>query len=227
MLALPAAVLGVILRGVFTVISLMRRPRPIHSRGVVLRGTITWLPTARRSGIAWIDETAEPVTAVVRVSRSVGLPTWLPDVIGLAARIDSADGPADLELASTGAGVPGRFTLVPQRSPARGFFGTLLPYRGASGPVLVAARTESPEDLPAELPALVRALESRPWRLSLAFATPTGPWHRFAELTIDGGTTVDDARLRFDAVRRPLPGADSYRWVRLARQPSYRKVQEG
>lgn len=225
-LAFLASVVGVTLRGVFAALTLIRRPRPIHARGVVLTGTLRGLPPARDSGIAWVDDVAAATPVTVRVSRSLGLPSALPDILGFAARIHADGGPADLELASTGSGVPWRFALVPRRSVARATLGTLLPYRGAHGPVLLAARTESPSDLPADLADLVDTLRERPWHLGLFYATPVGHWERFATVTLDAGTTDDDASLRFDAVRRPLPGAGSYRWARLARQPSYLWVQD-
>lgn len=177
------------------------------------------------AGIAWIDEPSTPVSVRARLSRSVGLPSPLPDVIGLALRIDTSAGPADLELASTGTRVLGRFALVPRRRPSSARLGALLPYRGTRGAVLISASTHSPERLPADLSRLGRTLGETPWHLTLSFATPTGPWRRFAELTLRVDPDQDDTELRFDAVRRPLPGAGAYRWVRVLREPSYLFVQ--
>jgi hypothetical protein len=220
-----AALAGRVLQGVFAAIMLVRRPRPIHSRGVILTGRMTWLGTSAPSGISWIDGAPSAGTTVTaRVSRSVGLPAPLPDVIGLAMRMPTADGFADLELASTGIGVPGRFVLVPHRTPSRATFGSLFPYRGTSGPVLVCARPVSPT-LPPDLAGIRDALTRESWRLRLYFTTPTSRWRVFAEVALH--TAPDDDFLRFDALRHPLPGAGSYRWERLARQPSYRLAQGG
>jgi hypothetical protein len=208
----------------FAGILLVRRPRPIHARGLVLRGHLTWLGATTRSGIAWIDAPpAAPVAIVGRVSRSVGLPSALPDVYGLALRVETSDGPADIELASTGLGPMSRFLLLPRLSLARAQLGTLFPYRGTDGPRLLLARTVAPASLPAE--GLDEVLARREWRLRLYVARPRGRWHPFAEVSLRASGEPDDPTLRFDAVRRSLPGADAYGWVRALRQPSYRLAQ--
>jgi hypothetical protein len=212
---------------------------------VVLTGDVRWLPGLRASGIRWIDEPpvsgAQRVTA--RVSRGIGLPPALPDIIGLALRIETPDGPADLELSATGRGVPGRFVLLPHRSASTPWYGTLLPYRGSRGPVLVAARTRRPSDLPTVDADLARRLAHDAWELELFSASPTSRWRRFAEVRLtapDAGggqgeevvdvsphETVGGAELRFDAVLRPLPGAGTYRWTEDLRRPAYRRAQRG
>lgn len=193
----------------------------------MLVGEITWLRPSVPSGIHWIDEPPDrPLPVTARLSRSVGLPAVLPDVIGLAMRVDAGGRPADIELASTGLGVPSRFMLLPHRSPSRARFGTLFPYRSRLGPRLICARPlPRPHPLPAGGAALDSALAADAWRLRLYHASPTGKWHPFADLALRPGADQADEHLRFDSVRRPLPGADNYAWVRAARQPSYRAVQ--
>ena len=226
MLTTVFGLIGNVLRRIFEAILLVRRPRPIHSRGIVLRGELTWRRGSAPSGIEWVDRPplgSLPVTA--RLSRSIGLPASLPDIIGLALRMETGGRTVDLELASTGLGVPSRFMLLPYRSPSRARFGTLLPYRSPVGPVLICARPVSSGVLPADGAALADALARRPWTLRLYHAGPTGQWHAFADVTL--GTAVDqaDGHLRFDAVRHPLPGASTYPWVHALRQPSYERVQ--
>ena len=221
----PARVAGDALRLVFRAILLLRRPRPIHSRGRVLRGELTWLEGALPSGIRWIDEPPDgSLPVVARLSRSVGLPAALPDVIGLALRVDAGGRPADIELASTGLGIPSRFLLTLHRSPSRARFGTLLPYRSPRGAVLVCALPDRGEALPAGGDALDDAL-ARGWRLRVCHATATGRWHPFAVLSLRLSDEQDDAGMRFDAVRHPLPGAETYAWARALREPSYDLVQ--
>lgn len=203
-----------------------RSPRPIHSRGVVLRGQLRRIPDATPAGIAWIDDApADARTIVARVSRSLGLPAPLPDILGLALRVDTDEGAADIEFASTGWRVPGRFALLPHRRAERARFGILLPYRGTDGPVLLGARTVSGRPPATDPRTLTGADVAATWTLELSHARPRGPWHPFAllELRLAPGRGDDD--LRFDAVRRPLPGARAYAWVRAARQPSYVRVQ--
>jgi hypothetical protein len=219
---------GHVLKAVFGTIMLVRRPRPIHARGIVLDGDIRWTEGAPPSGIRWIDVPSATGPVIARVSRGVGVPSPLPDIIGLALRVEGDDGPVDLELASTGFGVPSRFWLAPQRSPSKARLSTLLPYRGRVGPVLIAARTVTPAGLPVGLTELAGALEQSPWRLRLYWTRPLDRWHHFADLELrrTPGRPLDRL-IRFDATRHPLPGAETYRWVRALRQPSYDLAQRG
>jgi hypothetical protein len=212
-------------------ILLVRRPRPIHSTGLLLEGTVRWLPrTAARSGIAWLDDrepgAEQPVTA--RFSRGAGLPAVLPDVLGIAVRVAAAAGPADLLLSTTGFGPAGRFVLQPRWTPARARFATLMPYRGERGPVLVAVRTRAPARLPARTERLRPALTGSPWRLELLWATPRGRWHRVAELALRPTPGVTDSpAVRFDALLNAPPGAGTYAWTRLLREPAYARARRG
>ncbi|MFS0732125.1 hypothetical protein ABC304_08960 [Microbacterium sp. 1P10UB] len=225
---LIARLLGRVLRGAIALILRVRRPRPIHPHGLLLRGEVEWMPGAPASGITWIDQpagTRAPTRA--RLSRSVGLPPLLPDVIGLALRADTGDGGfGDLELATTGRGVPGRFLLLPRWTVSQATFATLLPYRTDAGPVHVSAR-RSGRRLPADLTALRHVLASEPRRLELSFAHGSGPWHPFAVVALRVDRDQDDRMMRFDAVRHAIPGAGTYEVVRLLRQPSYRMAQDG
>lgn len=208
-----------LLRGVFAALLVLRRPRPIHVRGTMLAGTIRWVGPRRRSGISWIDEPPPTGEAriVARLSRSLGLPEALPDILGLALRL--ADDPAtseadagDIEFASTGRGVPLRYALLPLRRPESARFGILLPYRGRRGPVLLSATTVD------------GGPDADAWRLVLSFASPLGPWRPFALVRLSRTVWSGD-QPRFDAGRRVLPGARVYPWVRALRQPSYDRVQ--
>ncbi|GAB2701599.1 hypothetical protein BKA24_002118 [Microbacterium marinum] len=216
---------GGILRAAFVALRLFRRPRPIHPRGVLLEGTVRWTSRQDASGIRWIDDPADADVARVtaRFSRSVGLPSALPDVLGLAIRTETTDGWADIELASTGARFPWRFTLRPARRPSSANLGSLIPYRGRHGAVLIIARPLSPA-LPPASDAIARILSREPWRLRLHHATTHGAWSPFAVLELRTATDQSDA-IRFDAGRHLVPGARMYRWIRALRQPSYDAVQ--
>ncbi|SDP06475.1 hypothetical protein SAMN04487788_1898 [Microbacterium testaceum StLB037] len=220
-----ARAFGAVLSGAFAVGRRLRHPRPIHPRGAVLSGHVRWIPDAEPSGIAWIDRTPDgPVPVVARVSRSIGLPAPLPDIVGLALRVEADGEPADIELASTGWTVPARFALRAHRRVERARFGTLFPYRGTRGPVLVGARTRRGRPAATD-PRELRAADERTWSLTLGHATALGAWHPFAVVDLRLDDDQDDTGLRFDAVRHPLPGSHAYAWVRAARQPSYARVQ--
>lgn len=230
-----ARVIGAVLGGAFAVGQRVRHPRPIHPRGVVLRGEMRWIPDATPAGVAFVDHAPPgPVPVVARVSRSLGLPAPLPDIIGLAVRFETSAWSAgeqatthrvaDIELASTGWNVPLRFALLPHRRAERARLGSLFPYRGARGPVLLVARTRSGRPAGTDPRELPRSTDT-PWLLTLGHATAWGPWHPFAVLALHLDPDQDDRGLRFDAVRHPIPGAGAYGWVRAVRQPSYVRVQ--
>lgn len=181
----------------------------------MFRGTVRWGGPQRRSGIAWIDSPPPsretPVRA--RLSRSIGLPEALPDILGLALRVTVPEGgTADVEFASTGRIFPLRFALLPVLRAERARFGILLPYRGRQGSVLLSART------------LEGGPSSSSWQLVLSTATLRGRWHAFAIVALRRDPDQDD-QPRFDAGRRLLPGARTAAWVRAVRQPSYDAVQ--
>lgn len=222
----PAGIVGGALAGVFGWLRSLRQPRPIHPHGVALTGSLRWLTDRAPSGIDFIDHphTSElPLTG--RVSRSIGVPEPLPDVIGLALRFATTNGPADLLLASTGFSVPSRFWLAPCRSPSRARLTSLMPLRTPKGPLLFAARTLEPADLPADITTLASRLESTSWRLKLYHATPAGLWHPFAVVELWRDTEPVDTLDRYDPVRHPLPGTTTYRWERRLREPSYLRAQ--
>lgn len=226
MLTQLADAAGTALRGFFALLRRIRHPRPIHSRGLVLTGRMTWIPDAAPSGIGWIDEPGAPVDVTARLSRGIGLPDAFPDVLGLALRFHAADGRhADVLLASTGIGFPSRFLLVPRRSATGATFSSLMPYRAWRGPVLICARSVPFQVLPADLDGLRRSLQEQPWQVRMYHAAPTGKWHPFAEVLLRPAAEPDSAELRFDPIAHPLPGSTTYPWVRRVREPSYRAVQ--
>lgn len=206
-------------------ILVVRRPRPIHAHGAIFDGRLVMRPSPG-SGIRGIDDPQSPdVPVIARISRSAGLPPWAPDVYGLALRWADGGEEVDLQLASTGIGVPERFLLLPRLTPTRATFTSVVPYRTPRGPVMLGARTIPRRRLPGAVAELRRAVDVQPWRLRLYFASPGGRWHPFAEVRLDSARDADDASLRFDIDRRPLPGADTYPSVRALRGPSYRLTQ--
>lgn len=208
----------------FGMVKLLRPDRPIHPKGIALTGRLVRSGTPdSASGLDWLDAPGVD-TVEARFSRSVGLPHALPDILGLALRVTpSADhpgpgtgGPADILFASTGWNVPGRFLLQPRLDSEGATMTTLMPYRGRRGPVLLGLRTLS---LPAE------SLASGEWLLSLYWSRPAGKWHRCGELSLRAPAGPSDTPIRFDPLAHRPPGAETYTWARMLREPSYRAAQ--
>jgi len=218
---------GELLAGVFAGIKLLRPVRPIHPHGVALTGALERTGTAVPSGIEWIDSPGQDAVQA-RVSRSVGLPHALPDIIGLALRLQGGER-GDVFLASTGLGVPSRFLLRLLFRADRARYSTILPYRGRRGAVLIAVRTLSAPPLPARPRELAAALANGEWVLGMYHARLLGRWHRFGTLTLRferEGEGVDTDR-RLDPVLHVPPGARHYRWIADIREPSYRVARKG
>jgi len=217
---------GQVLAAFFKALKVLRPNRPIHPTGVALTGTIEKPPGCVGSGILWIDS---PGTAAVsaRLSRSLGMPSGWPDILGLALRITTEEGPADVLLASTAMSWPGRLLLTAHRYASNSKLTSLMPYKGSRGPVLLAARPEvAGKGVPATPAAFRQALATGTWTLGLYHARPTGPWTRFGTLLLTLDPAEADTETRFDPLRRPLPGAGTYRWARKLREPSYETARQ-
>jgi hypothetical protein len=217
-----ARVVGAALGGVVDAAARRRRGKALHPQGLVLRGLLRREVPAGAVGTGtWLDGPGEE-DVVVRLSRGGGLPRRLPDVTGLAVRA----GDVDLLLSSPAGTVP-VLRLLPwlRRRHGRAAYGSLLPFRGPRGPVLLLARPDPPRDLPVDRDALAAALSERPLRLRLSWASALSRWQPFGTLEImaEGGTAADRP-IRFDPLRAP-PGLGAYPWVAGLRSPAYRAAR--
>lgn len=206
-----AGVAGGALGLVFGGVAALRRGKPLHPKGQVVRATLTRTGAARRRHVPWLDEPGTD-EAVVRFSRAVGLPDGWPDVLGLAVRFAGDGQDHDLLLATTGTSRLGRFVLVPRHDPAAATYTSLLPYSTPGGPVLLAA---VPAGTAGDAP-----------RFALEVADPEGPWERFGVLTLaQDPATAEDAALDLDPVLHPLPGLPPSRLHAAVRSPAYRAAR--
>lgn len=178
--------------------------KPLHPRGRVVRGRLHRRGAEPTTGVAWLDESGTN-EVLVRLSRAVGLPSWLPDIQGLALRFDPQGSPGDLLFATTGPGRVTRFVLTPSRGLTRTMT-TLLPYRTPAGPLILGARGTGDDTF------------------ELGYATLTGPWHPFAGLTLLDGEEHDED-ISFDPVLHQIPGLEPHDWVRRLREPGYARAR--
>jgi hypothetical protein len=122
----------------FGLLARARGDRALHPSGVTWAATTTFARPV--PGVAALSEPCE-LDSLLRLSRAIGLPPVLPDILGLALRMHDFDGPGrplDLLLASSPP-PPAHRTLAPARSFERTWFTGLLRYRiGRSHAVLVA-----------------------------------------------------------------------------------------
>jgi len=221
-----ATAAGGALRGVFAGVGRLRpTAKPLHPRGVVLPATVHRHGARERFGVAWLDEPGTDA-ALVRFSRGGGLPDGLPDVLGIALRIEPKERPGDLLFATTGRGRVGRFLLRPRRAStvAAATYSTLQPYRTPTGPVLLAATPlagagatvrESADGSRADGSVADGTL------IVLAVARPAGRWQQFGTVTVEGSQAATDAAISFDPFLNPVRGLDNYGWTRRLREGAY------
>ncbi|GAA2164453.1 DUF1990 family protein [Actinomadura napierensis] len=211
----------------FTALARLRGGRPLHPRGVVLDATLRLSGTSHFWGVPLLDDTVE-VRGLARLSRSVGMPPPLPDILGLALRWqqpgDGAPTTAELLLATTGHGRLSRHLLRPAVRWGPGFYGSLLPYAAGDRHVLVGAVAR--RAVPSGLGALARAIGEGPVPMDLVVATELGPWERFGELVLTGPARRDDqAPVRFNPARHPIPGLRPAGPLQQVRRRTYDAVQ--
>ena len=174
--------------------SRLRGERAVHARGRAFTGSVT-LPGGAGTGARLLDEPGE-YDAVVRFSRSAGLPPWLPDVYGLAVRLVDAHGPGrhqDLLLDSTQPAPLLRRLPWPRWDASSAVYGSLLPYDVGGRRMLVGA-------VPVPGTPPVRSLAALPDRLELALllATAHGRWREVGRVRTSGELPAPEGRrLRF------------------------------
>ncbi|TDC68699.1 DUF1990 family protein [Actinomadura sp. GC306] len=227
--AVAAAFTGAFTR-TFVLATRLRGDRPLHPEGLVFDATLSLTGTGRHWGVPFLDDFAE-VRGHARLSRAVGLPEALPDILGLALRwpqADSGDGAtAELLLATTGRSVPGRRLLRPGNRWSPAFFGSLLPYRAGDRTVLLGAVGRREPAVPARLTALAHAVDERPLQFDLVVATGLGRWERFGVLRLTGPARGDDERpMRFNPARHPINGLVPAGLPQQVRGPVYAAVQD-
>jgi hypothetical protein len=183
-----------------------RRGKPMHPRGTVLDAVLqrTGGPAGWR--VPWLAGSGDEA-ALVRLSRGAGLPTPLPDLLGLAVRIP--DGPVDLLLSTTGTAPLLRQVPVLRRRPAAAYTST-MGYRTDGGTLRLAA-----------LP------DRGARRFTLAAARGQGPWRPFGRLVLGDPRGPLDPDVRFDAVRNPPHGLVPDGPMARFRAPAYAAARAG
>lgn len=125
-------------------LSRIRGDRFFHPDGRAYRATYRlgdppagWgVPAARRRG-----------GAIVRLSRGASVTRLLPDVLGLAIRLNNINGRGrhqDFLLVTSAPGAVVRHALLPSRSYSGDMYSCILPYECGGETVMIGARTSGP-----------------------------------------------------------------------------------
>ena len=214
--ALTTSLGGKLLGSLFGAVARLRRSKPLHPLGVVRVGTLVVEGgSGRPTGVGLLDQPGSH-RCVVRVSRATGVPSPLPDILGVAVRLRDGSAPADILFASTGDGPVSRHVLMPRRTSVAGPLTTLIPLRSPTGPVLLGL-------FPAGPPGL-----AEPIQFELRWSRPGRVWRRVGSLQLgDRVAAVEDPPIRFDPVLFPVPGLEHYPAVARLREPAYSGARAG
>ncbi len=198
--------------------SAMRNRRLFHPVGVLADGAIERLaPPGEGLPIRSGD-------VVGRVSKAVGLPGAVPDIAGLAWRMEP-DGPTpwDVLLAST---VRGRLLLAPAITWTGTVLSSLMPFRHQGGVWWIRARLTTEIEVPGlPLDAIRSHLSSTGVEFLVEQAAGTGDFLPLARLALRRAHTEDiafDPIVNTDPAVRPLP-----QWLTDFRRAAYRRSREG
>jgi hypothetical protein len=183
--------------GALAGLAALRRGKAVHPHGVSYRARLV-LDGARSAAGSELLGAAGERTAVVRFSRSLGLPRPLPDLLGMSIRVPDAYGPGrhqDLLLVSSVDRPVLHHLFLPARDVQQRPYSCSLPYRAGGRLLLVGAVPDPTSPRPGgadELDRLARAAATGELRFALAVARLGGRFERVGTLHLD---------------RAPLPGA--------------------
>ena len=163
----------------FGAVAGLRHGRAVHTPGCAYGITVEIRPEFEAF---WGGRTG---TGIVRISKGGGFPDPLPDILGVAVRLD-LDGrsgrPVDLLGASSSAPQGLRHLLVPARRFDRAFFSSLTPYDTPTGLRLYGFHVTS-DVRPLTLDDARRGA-AQPVRIGIEVATLSGPWRPAATLVV-------------------------------------------
>jgi hypothetical protein len=212
--------------GGFGALSRLRRKRIFHPHGVGFAALLRPLPAGAETGAAVLEEESE---VVVRLSRALGLPEWLPDPCGLAVRVPDAYGSGrhqDVLMVSSGCGRVGRHALLPARDFLARPYSTLLPYSLGEETVLIGARGITGAGPGPKLGEL-RRRDRAGLDFELLLAGVGGGWRPVATLSLRQRLPAERTeRLGFDPTNTG-GGLELAGPINRFRGPSYRGSQAG
>ena len=187
--------------------SFARRARVFHPDGAAFQATVEMQAGAPAVGASALAGPGRH-RAVIRLSRGVGLPARVPDVLGLAVRIIDAHGTGqhqDVLLVTSAAPAVARHSILAGRQFATGFYSSILPYKHGSELLLFGARPLWSDGVDLDKASTVTfdevedELVAGRLRFELLAASLTSPWRAIG--VIDGGRRLsagEQESLRFN-----------------------------
>ncbi|MFE9623581.1 phosphodiesterase [Streptomyces sp. NPDC006527] len=215
----------------FRLLSRLRRAPALHPHGLTCTADLEIL-AGEPWNAAWLD-TPRRYTATVRLSRAAGLPRRLPDGLGLAIRVEQADGfdrPLDLLLTSSGPGRLTRHLPLPRADALAGPYSSLLSYRVGGRTRLLAAfpRRSGRAPVSGDPTSLRKALAAAPLVFDLCAETSDRTWRAFGVLTVRTPLPRrQEDGIAFDIYGHTAPGLTPGGTLAATRRAAYRGSQAG
>lgn len=217
----------------FQWVAAARHRRVFHPVGVLAWGSIERV-AVRDVGLP--VESASDV--LVRLSKGIGTPGALPDVIGLAFRLPAGGSPSgespappwDVLLASAGSGRLSRFGVRPVVRWSGQPMSSVMPLRHQGTNWWLRAQILSAVDgAGVSLDSIGSSLRDGPLTVAIDQAPGFAPFHRLARLTIKDLVPQDEiSDVDFDPVLRTAPGVQLMpQWLSNLRMQAYRRSREG
>lgn len=206
--------------------SALRNRRVFHPLGVLATGHI------ERVAAPGVGLPIESADVFGRVSKAIGVPGGLPDLIGLAWRMpprEDATTPWDVLLVSAGSGRVTRYTLRPTVSWFGTTLSTLMPLRREDGWWWVKAKMTSQIDGGLSLDVVREAICSGGVVFDIQQAHGTGPFEPLAKLTLSSAISTDENHdVSFDPTRNTTAGVElGPRWLTGLRERAYLRSRHG
>jgi len=210
----------------FGVASFVRRARVFHPRGRTFEVTVQIAGDPVGEGTVLGRRATH--TGRVRLSRGAGVPEPLPDLLGLALRLDLPGGPQDLLLISSRPAPGARQLLVPARDYGGALYSSISLFRVGGRSVVLGARpARDTAHGPLERLDDVAAAAQRGLRFDLLVATPLGPWETVGSVELRGVVPDDRGeRLRFSPYHRS-GGIEPVGLANVVRRRAYADSQAG
>lgn len=187
----------------FSVVSRARGAKSLHPKGAVYEGVLRIDGVRGAPPASLLEEPAER-NALVRFSRSIGLPRRVPDLFGISVRLPDAYGPDRhqdiLTVTSVDAPVL-HHVFVPVTDPQQAPYSSSLPYRAGGGLFLLgfAPVPDSPRPAGATLDErLENAAATGALRFSLVVSAVFGRFYPVGELRIGRRLPDELEGLRFN-----------------------------
>jgi hypothetical protein len=206
--------------------SAVRHRRVFHPLGVLAEGHV------KRVAPSGEGLPIESVDVLARVSKAIGVPGGLPDLIGLAWRMPpraSSTRPWDVLMVSAGAGLLTRFALRPTTSWAGTTLSTLMPLRRPDGWWWLKAELATPLGSRLSLDAVREAISSQGIVFDVQQAHGTGSFEPLAELSLTAVIPTDpDHDVSFDPTRNTAPDVGlGPAWLTRLRERAYLRSRRG